>query len=216
MRWGRLLLKIPHNWMTRLLSDYDMHVRVFNCMPYKSRGGRGLVKLSSNGNLGAILNMVKNRKDIARNRFSRVSEKEAIGEVVLDKCAACAALSKSDCFMVSSKSTSGGWIEWNVAAESNSAIRDLIGELERNRCTVQLTGISNSSYASGLTQRQDQILQFAYSNGYYEFPRKMSLGELSHIFNISPATISEILRVGQKKVFSEYFSISSHQDSLMD
>lgn len=205
MRWAKFLLKIPNNWMTWLLHDPDIHIKVFNCMPYEREGGRGLIRLSSNKNIDAIIDLIRNRREVIRTCFSYASDRTIVGEVVIDKCAACMALKQSDCFMVSSKSTVGGWLEWTVAAENNDAIHDLIDRLKRNRCDVHLTRISNFSGGSSLTQRQDEILQFAYSNGYYEYPRRIRLRDLSLIFEISPSTMSEILRAGQRRIFSEYF-----------
>lgn len=205
MRWAKFRLNIPNNWMTSLIQDHDVHIKVFDCMPYEREGGRGLVRISSNENIDAILNLIRNRPEIIRTSFSRASKKTIVGEVVVDKCAACMALKQSDCFMVSSRSTGGGWLEWTVAAENNDAIHDLIDRLKRNRCDVHLTQISNFSGGSSLTQRQDEILQFAYSNGYYEYPRRIHLRDLSVTFEISPSTMSEILRAGQRRIFSEYF-----------
>jgi len=111
--------------------------------------------------------------------------------------------------MLSSKSRGEEWLEWAVAAESNSAIHDLVNQLGKNKCEVQLNRISGSSGASGLTLRQEEILQFAYSNGYYEYPRRVNLRVLSRIFDVSPSTMSEILRAGQRRIFSEYFGIQS-------
>lgn len=206
MRWATLQLKIPDNWMTQLLHDNnDVRIRVFGCMPYESRGGRGLMRLSSSEKLDAILESIKGSQGVLRTSFSRVSERSVFGEVVIEKCAACTALRQSECFMVSSKSNTGGWLEWSVAAESNGLIYDLIDLLKRHGCEVLLTRVCASSGACGLTQRQEKILQFAYSNGYYEYPRRICLRELSLIFDVSPSTMSEILRAGQRRVFSEYF-----------
>lgn len=205
MRWAKFLLQIPNNWMTWLLHDHDIGIEVFNCMPYEREGGRGLIRLTSNENMNAILDLIRNRTEVIRTCFSHVSDKTIVGEVVIDKCAACMALKQSDCFMFSSKSTAEGWLEWTVAAENNDAIYDLIDRLKKNRCTVHLTRISNFSGGSQLTPRQDTILQFAYSNGYYEYPRRVSLRDLSMIFEVSPSTMSEILRAGQRRIFSEYF-----------
>jgi predicted DNA binding protein len=110
--------------------------------------------------------------------------------------------------MVSSKSDSRGWLEWSVAAESNRALNDLIDLLDRNGCEVQLVRISDCSGVLGLTSRQEEILKFAYSNGFYEYPRRISLRELSQIFEVSPSTVSEILRAGQRRVLTEYFGFS--------
>jgi predicted DNA binding protein len=206
MRWATLRLKIPDNWMTQLLHDRrDVNIRVFGCMPYESRGGRGLMRLSSSGKLDAILDGIRKREDVIRTSFSRISERAAFGEVVIKKCAACMALKRSGCFMFSSKSRPDGWLEWAVAAESNGTAYDLIDLLKRYGCEVQLSRISASSGSIGLTQRQEDIMRFAYSSGYYEYPRRIKLRELSQIFDISPSTMSEILRAGQRRVFSEYF-----------
>lgn len=193
----------------QLLQEHNVDIRVFGCIPYQSRGGRGLVRLSSDENLQVILNRIRSRKDVIKASFSSESDRAVVGEVVIEKCAACIALKQSDCFMVSSRSRSGGWLEWAVAAENNSMVHDLVYLLEKNKCEVQLTRISGSSGASGLTLRQEEILQFAYSNGYYEYPRRISLRDLSRIFDISPSTMSEILRAGQRRIFSEYFGIPS-------
>ena len=208
MRWASFLLKIPDNWITQVLRDHsDVRVRVFNCMPREHGGGRGLVRLNSDRSIAAVLDNVRARRDVLKMRFSRISERAVLGEVTIDKCAACRALKQSDCFMVSSKSKTDGWLEWTVAGERNSTIYDLIDLLERYGCQVQPTRISASSGGSGLTQRQEEILQFAYSNGYYEYPRRIRLRDLSCIFNVSPSTMSEILRAGQRRVFSEYFGL---------
>ncbi len=202
-------LKIPDNWMMQLLQNHNVDIRVFGCIPYQSRGGRGLVRLSSNENLDVILNKIRSRKDVVRAVFSRESDQAVMGQVVIDKCAACIALKQSDCFMVSSKSRGDRWLEWAVVAECNSAIHDLVYLLGKNKCEVQLDRISGSSGASGLTLRQKEILQFAYSNGYYEYPRRVSLRDLSRIFDVSPSTMSEILRAGQRRIFSKYFGLPS-------
>ena len=195
--------------MMQLLNEHKVDIRVFGCIPYQSQGGRGLVRLSSNENMEVILNKIQSRKDVVRANFSRESDKAVMGEVVIDKCAACIALKQSNCFMVSSKSKVGGWLEWVVAAQNNSSIQDLVNLLGKNKCQVQLTRVSGSSGAPGLTTRQEEILQFAYSNGYYEYPRRVSLTDLSRIFEVSPSTMSEILRAGQRRIFSEYFGIQS-------
>jgi predicted DNA binding protein len=202
-------LKIPDNWMMELLQNHNVDIRVFGCIPYQSRGGRGLVRLSSNEDLDVILNRIRSRKEVVRASFSHENDKAVMGEVVIDRCAACTALKQSDCFMVTAKSRREGCIEWAVAAESNSAIHDLVYLLGKNKCEVQLIRVSGSPDASGLTMRQEEILHFAYSNGFYEYPRRISLRDLSMIFDVSPSTISEILRAGHRRIFSDYFGLPS-------
>ncbi len=46
MRWARLLLKIPENWMTDLvITSFKIEkIQFLSCRPYKYRGGTGVVK----------------------------------------------------------------------------------------------------------------------------------------------------------------------------
>ena len=216
MRKASLLLKIPDNWMTQSLKEHNMHIKVFGCRPYKSRGGRGLVRISSRENLDDILNGIQLREEVLRTSFTRISGNAVVGEVVLDRCAACTALKQSECFMVSSDSNPEGWLKWTVTADSNGSIYDLIDLLERKGCEVRLIDVSRLSGICGLTQRQEEILLFAHSNGYFEYPRRIQLKEISKIFDISTSTMSEILRAGQRRVFSEYFPYMFGKSFFLD
>jgi hypothetical protein len=95
----------------QIAGNHNVDIRVFGCKPYQSRGGRGLVRLSSNENMNDILNEIRSHKGVTRASFSRESDQAVMGEVIIDKCAACNALKQSDCFMLSSKSGGEGWLD---------------------------------------------------------------------------------------------------------
>jgi len=80
---SRFAIKIPDNWMSRMIQDYDIQVRVFNCMPHESGGGRGLMKLSSNENLDAVLDVIRNRRDVIKTSFSRVTDRTVMARSLL-------------------------------------------------------------------------------------------------------------------------------------
>jgi len=84
-------------------------------------------------------------------------------------------------------------------------IYDFFELLQKYGCEVQLLRISAPYGNRGLTQRQDELLMFAYSNGYFEYPKRIRIGEISRTFDVSPSTVSEILRAGQRRIFKEYF-----------
>ncbi|MCA9460345.1 MAG: helix-turn-helix domain-containing protein [Nanoarchaeota archaeon] len=56
-----------------------------------------------------------------------------------------------------------------------------------------------------LTLKQKEILETAYMLGYFSYPRKISLTELSIHLKISKSTLSENLRVAENKIMSNYF-----------
>lgn len=47
--------------------------------------------------------------------------------------------------------------------------------------------------------------QIALEKGYFEFPKKITLRQLAKVLDISPGTLTEILRRGQKRVLQEHF-----------
>jgi len=51
-----------------------------------------------------------------------------------------------------------------------------------------------------LTTRQEQVLGTALTQGYFEFPRKISLTNLSELVGVRPSTLSEILRSAERRV----------------
>jgi len=56
-----------------------------------------------------------------------------------------------------------------------------------------------------LTGRQEEIIRIALDKGYFDCPKKTSIRELSRMFGISKSTLSEVLRLGQKKIIKSYF-----------
>ncbi len=50
-----------------------------------------------------------------------------------------------------------------------------------------------------LTQRQEEILWKAYSFGYFDYPRKITLTNLAKLLKISKATLSQTLRAVESK-----------------
>jgi predicted DNA binding protein len=50
----------------------------------------------------------------------------------------------------------------------------------------------------GLTPRRLKAVQLAFAEGYYDFPRRVSLATLAEQLGCSPSTLDETLRRGEK------------------
>jgi len=59
-----------------------------------------------------------------------------------------------------------------------------------------------------LTQRQNEIINLAYQNGYFDIPRSISLSEFAKNLNISKSALSETLRRIFKKLANSYLNSS--------
>ncbi len=205
MRWAVILVKIPDNWIEHAVETYGAHIRVFNCMPYDTNGGRGFLEITAKNDLSGLLNEINDYKNVANSSFTLLSEERAIGEVALDKCAACAALKQSHCFLVSSQSRTDGWLEWRLASDSNENLMGLVSLLKQNRCRTRLMKINDCNKKTSLTTRQKELVRLAFKLGYFEYPKKIGIRDLARLSGISISTASEILRSGQQKIIADYF-----------
>ena len=84
-------------------------------------------------------------------------------------------------------------------------VKSLMKELEQQGVVAEVIKIAQLEEEQELTARQENILQIALEKGYYEFPKKITLRQLAKALDISPATLTEILRRGQKRVLQEHF-----------
>jgi len=60
-----------------------------------------------------------------------------------------------------------------------------------------------------LTARQEQVLGTALAQGYFEFPRRISLTGLSELVGVRPSTLSEILRGAERRVLESTIQVRS-------
>jgi len=62
-----------------------------------------------------------------------------------------------------------------------------------------------------LTARQEQVLGTALAQGYFEFPRRISLTELSELVGVRPSTLSEILRGAERRILESTIQVQTYR-----
>jgi predicted DNA binding protein len=92
------------------------------------------------------------------------------------------------------------------------AVRELVATLREDYENVTLEHLSQSGDLDGenlvlidrnrLTDRQQEILETAYEEGYFEHPRETNASELAETLGISLSTFTEHLTTAQSKVFT--------------
>jgi predicted DNA binding protein len=137
--------------------------------------------------------------DIVKGRPGHV-----IGSLKTKKCTACRTFAGASCYLVSASSKPDGKLEWTLLG-SDTMVKTLLSELEKAEVVAEILKVSQLKDEEELTNRQEHILQIALERGYFEFPKKIGLRQLAKTLEISPATLSEILRRGQKRVLQEHF-----------
>ncbi|MFC6964171.1 helix-turn-helix domain-containing protein [Halocatena marina] len=109
-------------------------------------------------------------------------------------------------------------VDWPMEYTDQSGLRiTMLGEDKKIReaitglpddIQITLEGIGEyhpdmRQVASLLTERQQEMLELAINEGYYEMPRRATLSDLAENVNISAGTVGEHLRKVETKVLME-------------
>lgn len=175
-------------------------------MPHGEHGGRGLFEVKGNKDqLKKMLKEMKKHPSIMKIEMCFIKEEEMICSIFSKNCTACRALADSHSYLVSGNFIGDGSVEWRVITGDEGALADLVKNLEEGGCDVKLVNANKLNSRALLTSRQQTIIQEALNRGYYDYPKKITIKDLSKAFNISPSTLGEILQRGEKKVIFEHF-----------
>jgi predicted DNA binding protein len=123
---------------------------------------------------------------------------------VLENPGLCRAVRESGAFCLSCPYSASEGGEWNVLVKDSGQLKGLISRLEDLKIGASIGGVSDPAREESLTSRQEEILAKAISLGYFEFPRRFSLTELSRRVGIKPSTLSQVLRAAEEKVMARY------------
>ncbi|GAB4325462.1 MAG: hypothetical protein Kow0069_31480 [Promethearchaeota archaeon] len=113
---------------------------------------------------------------------------------------------------VSDARYAGGKLSVTVIGEQ-SVLKDLLGQLKELGAPFSVTKVNQPSFRkskekllAALTSKQEAILKYASSRGYFEIPRRISTKDVAREFGITPAAVLEHLRKAIKKVFDALFA----------
>ncbi len=204
---AELILGIPKMWISETPKRHEVSVRILDRRPSGKTGVRDLVEIS--GDQGVLEKVREELKDdpwVESLDLDFVESGKLVGEVVTHRCLACAAIASSTCYLVSATARKDGTILWRVMTSDREEVRRLVAKLKKSKCSVELVKLTPIDEREVLTSRQKEIIMMAFERGYFETPRKVKLKDLSKLTGVSQATLSEILRKGQKKIVVDYLS----------
>jgi predicted DNA binding protein len=87
----------------------------------------------------------------------------------------------------------------------DDTLKNVTGRLDSQNVGFKILEVTHLNDSKDLTTRQEQIAKMALNLGYFEFPKKVRLEELSEKLGISAGTLSEILRRAEKNILTRYF-----------
>jgi predicted DNA binding protein len=196
----------PHSWIKRVTATFPTVIRVLDCKSLPDgKGVQELFEITSSPDLSTkIVDYLRQDTYVYDIDVVKVEQGRIVGSLKTHRCTACKTFAEANCFLTSATSKPDGKLEWALLG-SNTTIKFLMQKLQRDNVTGEVIRISRLKGEEELTARQENILQIALEKGYFEVPKKITLRGLAKTLDVSPATLTEILRRGQKNVLLEHF-----------
>jgi len=121
-------------------------------------------------------------------------------------CEVCNTILAQDAFLVSGKSLEDNMITYSFMVPTFEAYQSILKELQKTGHKVNVRKIGKFQQQIGiLTENQERVFWLALKSGFFDYPRQVDMTELSKKLCISPATLSEIIRRGTRRLLEHYF-----------
>ena len=101
---------------------------------------------------------------------------------------------------------------WRFIARKSSDLRQIMTKLAREGIQARIEDVAPLERKATLTGRQKEILAAAVNHGYFEFPRRISLTELSVMVGVKPSTLSEILRSAERRIMQNAVGVPFEEE----
>ena len=199
-------LREPENWISDVSERYSADIRVIDRMPYAEEGVKDLVEISAQADvMEEVLDAIKKNPLVVRMDTTVTEKGKVISAVTTARCQICRILIDADVFLISAQSKSDGRVEWTMILSDKHVLKEIFDHMKSKSVDAELIKLTKIDDRESLTERQDKITQVAFDRGYFDYPKRISLRELARMFDVSPSTLSEILRKGQRKIVLDYF-----------
>jgi len=175
------------------------NLRVADIRSSKTGAVKHLVELDSN-QIGKIPDSLKPIVSIGKGEGKPTMWFESEG------CEVCNTILSNDAFLVSGKSMEADIIMYSFMAPTFRAYTGIVSELEKAGHNVNVLKMGKFEPKTGiLTENQERIFWLALKSGFFDFPRKIGMRELSVKLGIRPATLSETIRRGTRRLLEHHF-----------
>jgi len=199
-------LRIPKHWMSEIPERHAVTIKVLDRVPYSDKGVKDLVEIAGpQENMDEILADIKRNPTVSNMETTVTERGKVVGSVTTARCDICRILTDSDVFLISAESRGSGRVDWTLVMSDKSVLKEIFDQLKTKNVEAELVKLTKIDDKESLTERQDKITHVAFERGYFDYPKRISLRELARMFDVSPSTLSEILRKGQRKIVLDYF-----------
>jgi len=204
---------VREDWVADSLRSQEVAFRLLACRPSDRERPRlvRLFEVRTNGSgIAPLVRRLRNRISARDISVATLSPDRTLLRVSSPLPPGCAAAFELGDFCVNCPSltpaAATGSAEWSVLVPR-------IGDARRLLRSASPPGGPRSSLVragavrvrGGFTARQERALRFAYELGYFDYPRRTTLGELASRLGVGRSAALELLRKATSKLAAERF-----------
>jgi DNA binding protein with HTH domain len=202
------------NKLQEAAKEHGTVLSIVDCKPFNQTGMSLLLELRGDQQgIRATTASIRRTEGVRQ-----VIEGEDPGEampllVVLDRPAICrasndAAIVCLDCPLNSETQPAS----WRFITRKSSDFRQILAGLSKEGIETKIEDVAPLERKATLTGRQKEIMATAVAQGYFEFPRKISLTGLSELVGVKPSTLSEILRSAERRIMANALGVPFQEE----
>jgi len=215
MREVGLSIRRPKSWTTRVAQKFSASVRVIDCRPSENGGIQQLVEVSGRPELlEDIVEFIRGDENVRDTHVVKTKRGRMLGVVATNDSTMCKAIADVNCFCLTcplaSPTKPDGTVNWLLAMTARSSLRRLLTRLKARGIEAEIVRVAAISDAEKLTSGQRRVIEYAYSSGFYEYPRRAALHQLSRSLGVSSSTLGEMLRRAERKIIATYLQKASN------
>lgn len=203
----RLLVDTPQNWIKTMNQVHSALIKIMDAKPSeKTPAVQDFVEISSKKvSADQLIDTLSTSKEIKDIDLVKLGPHTVMGTITTQHCPVCSTLSGLNCSLLAAVTTDDNKMEWRLLLSGDDTLKKVTNRLGSQRVEFKILELSHLNNVKDLTARQEQIVKMALEMGYFEFPKKIRLEELSERLGISAGNLSEILRRAEKNILSRYF-----------
>ena len=149
--------------------------------------------------------------EIPKNTFTKIrSSGRFDGRVSAwfdsDGCDVCKTILSNNSFLISGRHVEGYTILYSFVAPNFEAFKNIVSTLDATGLKPRILEVGKFRRKGKiLTEKQERVLWLALRMGFFEFPRKINMLELSRRLGVALSTLSEITRRGIRRLLEDHF-----------
>ena len=200
------------HWSRELVSRWDARIRLRSCRTL-GRDGRRLFQVSEISvrpeAMPLVERFLRHRPELRQLTMVRAGPTRLFARTVERASRLCTRLIGEGAFCTSCRFLAGsspGAPPWTVVLPKGPVAREILrsfGTTTGGLAPLGVVPMRPFRPSRGMTERQARALETAQGLGYYSFPRKGRLSDVSRALGVSRSTAAELLRRAEAKVVTD-------------